>query len=102
FNDSQSFDGRTIVGLIDDEPSLHFNWVHGHMVLGGLRDLPQLIPHHRIGGIVITATLKPEARASLLELARQHHLHLSEWCFENRILGNGTVYILVGRAPVAP
>jgi UDP-N-acetylmuramyl pentapeptide phosphotransferase/UDP-N-acetylglucosamine-1-phosphate transferase len=91
FNDSQSFDGRTIVGLIDDEPSLHFNWVHGHMVLGGLRDLPQLIPRHRIGGIVITATLKPEARASLQELARQHHLHLSEWCFENRILGNGTV-----------
>lgn len=87
FNVSQRFDGRTIIGLIDDEPSLHFNWVHGHMVLGGSRDLPQLIPRHRISGIIITATLKPESRAAVEELARQHHLHLSEWCFENRDLG---------------
>jgi len=86
FNDSRSFDGKTIVGLIDDEPSLHFNWVHGHIVLGGLRDLPQLIPRHRIKGIIITAQLKPEAWASVQELARQQHLHLSEWCFENRNL----------------
>ena len=86
FNESKSFDGRTIVGLLDDEPSLHFNWVHGHRVLGGLRDLPQLIPRHRIGGIVITAALRPEARAAVEELARQRHLHLSEWCFENRNL----------------
>jgi hypothetical protein len=73
--------------LIDDEPSLHFNWVHGHMVLGGSRDLPQLIPRHRIAGIIITATLKPESRSAVQELARHHHLHLSEWCFENRDLG---------------
>ena len=91
FSESRSFDGRTIVGLIDDEPSLHFNWVHGHMVLGGLRDLPQLIPRHRIKGIVITTELKPEARAAVQELARQHHLHLSEWRFEYRSLGDGTV-----------
>ena len=84
FSNSLSFDGRTIVGLIDDEPSLHFNWIYGHRVLGGLRDLPQLIPRHRITGIVITTTLKPEARAAVQELARQHHLHLSEWCFEYR------------------
>jgi UDP-GlcNAc:undecaprenyl-phosphate/decaprenyl-phosphate GlcNAc-1-phosphate transferase len=86
FNDSLSFDGQTIVGLIDDEPALHFNWVHGYMVLGGLRDLPQLIARHRIGGIVITATLKPEAQAAVRELALQHNLHLSEWCLENRNL----------------
>jgi len=86
FNDSQSFDSRTIVGLIDDEPTLHFNWVHGHMVLGGLRDLPQLIPRHRITGIVITATLNPEARAAVQELACQHGLRLTEWYFENRSL----------------
>ena len=87
FNDALSFDGRNIVGLIDDEPTLHFNWVHGQMVLGGLHDLPQLIPRHHITGIVITATLKPEARAAVQEMARQHNLRLSEWCFENRSLG---------------
>jgi hypothetical protein len=59
--------------------------------LGGLRDLPQLIPRHRIGGIVITAALKPEALAAVQELARQRHLHLSEWCFENRNLDGGKV-----------
>jgi len=91
FSESRSFDGRTIVGLIDDEPSLHFNWVHGHIVLGGLRDLPQLIPRHRIKGIIITAGLRPEARASVQELARQQHLHLSEWCFEDRNLGGDQV-----------
>jgi hypothetical protein len=31
--------------------------------------------------------LKPEALAAVQELALQHHLHLSEWCFENRNLG---------------
>jgi UDP-N-acetylmuramyl pentapeptide phosphotransferase/UDP-N-acetylglucosamine-1-phosphate transferase len=87
FNDSRSFDGWTIVGLIDDDPTLHFNWVYGHMVLGGLRDLPQLIPRHRITGIVITSALKPEARAAVQELASQHNLPLSEWRTENRNLG---------------
>ena len=91
FNDSLSFDNRIIVGLIDDEPSLHFNWVHGHMVLGGSRDLPQLIPRHRITGIVITAALNPKAREAIHEVASEHHLHLSEWCFENRNLSSDIV-----------
>ena len=82
FNDSHSFYGHTIAGLIDDEPTLHFKWVYGHRVLGGSNDLPQLIPRHRIAGIVITAKLKPEALAKIRELARQQHLTLSEWCFE--------------------
>jgi len=87
FNDSRSFDGQTIAGLIDDEPTLHFKWVHGHRVLGGLNDLSQIIPRHRVAGIVITAKLKPETLLKVQELARQQHLHLSEWCFENRNLG---------------
>jgi len=59
FNNSSSFDRRVIVGLIDDEPALHFKWVYGHIVLGGGRDLPKLIPHQRITGIIITAALRP-------------------------------------------
>jgi len=55
--------------------------------LGGLHDLPQLIPRHHITAIIITTTLKPEVRAELEKLALEHHLHLSEWCFENRSLG---------------
>jgi len=86
-NDSLRLDDRAVVGLIDDEPTLHFNWVYGHRVLGGLRDLPQLIPRHHITGIVITANLKPEARDAVRKLAMQHRLHLSEWCLESRDLG---------------
>ncbi len=86
FHNSSSFDGRVIIGLIDDEPALHFKWVYGHMVLGGVRDLPQLIPHHRITGLVITTALRPESFLAAQELASQHGLCLSEWRFESRTL----------------
>lgn len=86
FNNSGSFDGRVIVGLIDDEPSLHFQWVYGIRVLGGLKDLPQLIPRDRISGIVITAALRPESRAELERLAFQYSMRLSEWRFEDQRL----------------
>jgi UDP-N-acetylmuramyl pentapeptide phosphotransferase/UDP-N-acetylglucosamine-1-phosphate transferase len=86
FHNSSSFDGRMIAGLIDDEPAFHFKWVHGHIVLGGSRDLPALISRHRITGIVITAALTPESQAMLRALAFQNGLSLSEWCFEERKL----------------
>jgi UDP-N-acetylmuramyl pentapeptide phosphotransferase/UDP-N-acetylglucosamine-1-phosphate transferase len=86
FHNSSSFDQRVIIGLIDDEPALHFKWVYGYLVLGAERDLPQLIPHHRITGIIITATLSPESLAAARELASQYGLSLSEWRFESRRL----------------
>jgi len=86
FNNSSSFDRRGIIGLIDDEPALHFKWVYGHMVLGGLRDLPRLIPRHRITGIIITTVLTPESLSAMQELASHHGLSLSEWRFETRTL----------------
>ena len=78
--------GRTIVGLLDDEPSLHFQWVYGYLVPGGIKDLPHLIKRHRITGIVITASLPPAARAAVQELALKHGLHLSVWSFGERKL----------------
>ena len=86
FNNSQSFDGRTIIGLIDDEPTLQFKWVYGHRVLGGISDLAQLIPRHHIDGIVITATLRPEAMEAVQALVLQHDIQLSEWSFETHRL----------------
>jgi FlaA1/EpsC-like NDP-sugar epimerase len=84
FNNSKSFDRRVIVGLIDDEPALHFRWVYGHMVLGGARDLPQLILHHRITGIILTTALRPESLAAARQMASEYGLSLSEWRFESR------------------
>jgi UDP-N-acetylmuramyl pentapeptide phosphotransferase/UDP-N-acetylglucosamine-1-phosphate transferase len=86
FHNSSSFDGRVIVGLIDDEPALHFKWVYGHMVLGGVRDLPQLIPLHRITGLIITTALRPESLLAAQEMASYYGLSLSEWRFESRTL----------------
>ena len=88
FNNSSSFDRRVIVGLIDDEPALHSKWVYGHMVLGMGRDLPQLIPRHRITGVIITTTLRPDSLMAVQDLASQHGLSLSEWRFEMRRLGH--------------
>src|SRR6185503_10873735 len=86
FDNSRSFDGRTVVGLIDDEPSLHFQWVYGHLVLGGLNQLPDLIQRHNVNGIVITAALKPESLAAVQAIAKDKKIALSEWRFENRTL----------------
>lgn len=84
FANSSSFDSRVIVGLIDDEPSLHAHWVHGYLVLGGAKDLPQLIARHHITGIIITTSLRPETQATLENLALQHGLELTEWKFLTR------------------
>lgn len=84
FNGSSSFDCRTVVGVLDDEPSFHFQWVYGHLVLGGLKDLPALIDRHRITGIIITAALRPDSLLAVQELASHHGLSLGEWRFETR------------------
>jgi UDP-N-acetylmuramyl pentapeptide phosphotransferase/UDP-N-acetylglucosamine-1-phosphate transferase len=86
FNESRSFDGRVIVGLIDDDIELRHQWVQGFAVLGGVNDLPGLVRRHRINGIIITAVLSSDARANVLETATQFGLNLTEWCFhENKI-----------------
>ena len=84
YSNSGSFDGRIIAGLLDDEPSLRSHWVYGYEVLGGLKDLPQIIARHRVGGIIITAKLHPESRAQVEKLAAQHAVPLSEWYFDSR------------------
>ena len=70
FNDSRSFDSREIIGLIDDEPSLHAQWVYGYLVLGSAKDLAQIITRHRITGIVITAALRRPRREPQWRLSR--------------------------------
>jgi UDP-GlcNAc:undecaprenyl-phosphate/decaprenyl-phosphate GlcNAc-1-phosphate transferase len=74
-----SSDGRKIVGLIDDEASLRYLWVYGYQVLGTRQDLPEIISHYGLTGIVVTAILTPETRAALHELASRHGLNLTEW-----------------------
>ncbi len=86
FSNSSSYVGSVIVGLIDDEPALHYQWVYGYLVLGASKDLPQLVTRHRATRVIITAALRPEALLKIQELAREHHFRLSEWRFEDRQL----------------
>jgi FlaA1/EpsC-like NDP-sugar epimerase len=86
FSNSSSYDSRLIVGLIDDEPSLHAQWVYGHPVLGGGKDLPRIVASRHVSEIIITAGLTPESRAEVRRIALELGLQLSEWCFETRRL----------------
>jgi UDP-N-acetylmuramyl pentapeptide phosphotransferase/UDP-N-acetylglucosamine-1-phosphate transferase len=77
-------DNRQIIGFIDDEKSLHFQWVYGFVVLGGLKELPRLIERRKINRIIIVSELLPESRTAIREIAAQNGVRLSEWQPEER------------------
>jgi UDP-GlcNAc:undecaprenyl-phosphate GlcNAc-1-phosphate transferase len=79
FDRSTSLSERTIIGLVDDDPSLHARWVYGYLVLGGREDLPRLISSYGLKGIAVTADLSPESRAAVSALANLHNLEITEW-----------------------
>ena len=89
FPESRSLDAREIVGIVDEDPSLHARWAFGYKVLGGLEDLPGLVGDHRISGVVITALLKPETERALQALALEHRFRLTQWWLEEREAGQG-------------
>jgi UDP-N-acetylmuramyl pentapeptide phosphotransferase/UDP-N-acetylglucosamine-1-phosphate transferase len=72
-------DGRQILGFVDDEKSLHFQWVYGFLVLGGRTDLPRLIERKKVGRVIIVSELLPENRAAIQEIAARNGIKLSEW-----------------------
>jgi len=84
FFDSRSSDEREIVGLIDDDPSLHLRRVYGYKVLGAQRDMPELVRKHHVSGIIITAILSLESEIVVRRFAREHRVGLSEWRFEEK------------------
>ncbi len=86
FTGAEIINGRVIVGLVDDDVSLHSCWVYGNLVLGGGKDLPYLISKHRLTGIVMTAQLSADSRAAVRTLALEHGLELSEWVSGERMV----------------
>ena len=77
-------DGRLVLGFIDDDKSLYYQWIYGFVVLGGLAELPGLIERKKIQRILIVSDLQPESRAAVEQIAVQHGVKLSEWCPEER------------------
>jgi len=72
-------DRRQIVGLIDDEPSLHYQWVYGQRVLGGRHELPHIIERRNIGRIIIVADLPPDVLMEIGRVAAGKNIKLSRW-----------------------
>ena len=76
---ANSPDGRLILGFIDDEKSLHFQWVYGFLVLGGLKELPHLIERKHVTRVIIVSDLLPENRVAVQALTARSGIKLSEW-----------------------
>jgi UDP-GlcNAc:undecaprenyl-phosphate/decaprenyl-phosphate GlcNAc-1-phosphate transferase len=76
---SKKPDGRHILGFIDDEKSLHFQWIYGFLVVGGLADLPRLIERRHVHRVIIVSDLEPESRRGIQEITAQTGVKLSEW-----------------------
>jgi hypothetical protein len=76
---SKTPDRRVIVGFIDDESALHFQWTYGHLVLGGAQELPYLIAKLKINRIIIVADIMPENRNAVRDVAAREGIQLSEW-----------------------
>jgi FlaA1/EpsC-like NDP-sugar epimerase len=90
---SKTPDGRQVIGFIDDEKSLHYQWVYGFLVLGGLNELPQLIERRKIRRVIIVSELLPENRASIQAIAARAGIKLSEWQPEEQEVGVQSVEI---------
>jgi len=78
-NSSKKPDGRRILGLIDDEKALHFQWVYGFLVLGGLKELPRLIELHKVSRVIIVSELLPASRIAVQEITIRSGITLSQW-----------------------
>jgi UDP-N-acetylmuramyl pentapeptide phosphotransferase/UDP-N-acetylglucosamine-1-phosphate transferase len=76
---SKKPDGRLILGFIDNEKGLHFQWVYGFLVLGGLKELPLLIERKKVSRVIIVSELLPESRAAVQEITTRNGIKLSEW-----------------------
>lgn len=72
-------DNRMIIGFVDDEKALHYQWVYGLLVLGGLNEMPHLIEQNKIRRVIIVSELVPESRAAIREIAAKNRVELSEW-----------------------
>jgi len=68
-----------VVGLLDEDRNLHGRSVHGHRVLGGSKDVSDILRSNRIDEIVITERLNENVLKRIIETAREHGVAVAEW-----------------------
>lgn len=66
-----------IVGIIDDDTTLHGMYIYGHRVIGGRTDLEKIWNHHRFDRLIVTSyRIEPEVIESLRRFAADHHIKI--------------------------
>ncbi len=84
FNVQERVDKSIIVGLVDDDVTLHGHWVYGYQIRGGGAELAETIARLRITDIIITAQLGPDLLAAAQTVALEKGVRLSEWGLQSR------------------
>lgn len=95
---SRSPRSQAIFGLIDDDRNLRGRLVHGYRILGGLRDLINLLRADRVQEVVLTAPLSEKRLARLRRICQETRTTLFEWKPVSRCL----VASLPETVPVRP
>lgn len=74
-------DGKVlvVVGFVDDDSNLHGRLVHGYPVLGGRRELEEILRQHTVHEIVIAADLDESRREEMIAIAKMRGVMLSQW-----------------------
>jgi UDP-N-acetylmuramyl pentapeptide phosphotransferase/UDP-N-acetylglucosamine-1-phosphate transferase len=77
---------RRVIGLIDDNPSLHHRVVYGYPVLGTFDELEHIIEERGIDEVIFTHQYSDELRAKVLALQEKHPLLVRDFVFALRDL----------------
>jgi UDP-GlcNAc:undecaprenyl-phosphate GlcNAc-1-phosphate transferase len=72
-------DDRAIVGLVDSDPNLRGQFVHGYRVLGTPKHIPEILVRQRVKEVLVTTPLTSDARAALLDAAAKAGAYVSVW-----------------------
>jgi len=86
FADTARREQYHLVGLIDDDPFLKNRMVHGHQVLGGLKDLRRLVEEQDIDEILVSTILDPENEDRLMGIAEEMNLRVKQSLFNSQVL----------------
>ncbi len=86
FDDSSKRRRYQLIGLIDDDPHLRKSFVHGHPVLGALKDLPALALEKNIDEVIVTTNINPENMQRLLEFAEELGLTIRQSVITHEVL----------------
>ena len=86
YDDSSQKHKYCLLGLIDDDPYLKGRFVHGHLVLGSLNDLRNLVESTQANEILVSTHLQADNQKRLIEIADKLDLKITQRTFTTKTL----------------